>query len=100
MYNYEIFAGYPWYHKPEVIHYDGFPWATSVPERGALMKNPMSGSGAEDFVRTIYNKCLSNVSYLDGESSEDSRMREMFVMNLQYFMATLLERNDIKVKQF
>ena len=90
----EIFAGYPWYHKPEVIHYDGFPWATSVPERGALMKKPISKSGAEDFVRTIYNKCLSNVSYLDGESSEDSRMREMFVMNLQYFMATLLDRKD------
>lgn len=90
----EIFGGYPWYHRPEVIHYDGFPWATSVPERGALMKNPMSGCEAEAFVREVYKKCLSEVSYLDGESAEDARMREMFTMNLQYFMATLLDRKD------
>lgn len=92
----EIFGGYPWYHRPEVLHYDGFPWATSVPERGALMKNPMSGEEAEDFVRTAYNKCLADVSYLDGESADERRMREMFVLNLQYFMATLLEISIIK----
>ena len=90
----EIFGGYPWYHKPEVLHYDGFPWATSVPERGALMKKPMTGAEAEDFVRVAYNKCLSEVSYLDGENADDRRMREMFVLNLQYFMATLLDRKD------
>ncbi len=90
----EIFGGYPWYHRPEVLHYDGFPWATSVPERGALMKKPMSGAEAEEFVRGAYNKCLSEVSYLEGESADDRRMREMFVLNLQYFMATLLDRKD------
>lgn len=90
----EIFGGYPWYHRPEVLHYDGFPWATSVPERGALMKDPMSGCEAEAFVREIYQKCLAEVSYLEGESAEDARMREMFTMNLQYFMATLLDRKD------
>lgn len=90
----EIFGGYPWYHRPEVLHYDGFPWATSVPERGALMKRPMSGADAEDFVRAVYRRCLSEVSYLDGESADDARMREMFTMNLQYFMATLLDRKD------
>ena len=90
----EIFGGYPWYHRPEVLHYDGFPWATSVPERGELMKRPLSGTDAEDFVRVAYRKCLSEVSYLDGESADDARMREMFTMNLQYFMATLLDRKD------
>ena len=92
----EIFGGYPWYHRPEVLHYDGFPWATSVPERGELMKRPLSGTDAEDFVRVAYRKCLSEVSYLDGESADDARMREMFTMNLQYFMATLLEKNVAK----
>lgn len=90
----EIFGGYPWYHKPEVLHYDGFPWATSVPERGALMKDPLSKAEAEDFVRAAYNKSLSGVSYLDGENADERRMREMFVLNLDYFMATLLDRKD------
>lgn len=90
----EIFGGYPWYHKPEVLHYDGFPWATSVPERGALMKTPMSGTEAEAFVRRFYNRCLGGVDHLDGENADDTRMREMFVLNLEYFMATLLDRKD------
>lgn len=90
----EVFGGYPWYHRKEVLHYDGFPWAMSVPERGELMKKPLSAGEAEDFVRRAYTECLSHTDYLDGESREERRMREMFVMNLEYFMATLLTRKD------
>lgn len=90
----EIFGGYPWYHKPEVLHYDGFPWATSVPERGALMKDPLSPSDAEAFVRKAYNACLAETDYLDGEDPSQRRSREMFILNLKYFMATLLDRKD------
>lgn len=90
----EIFGGYPWYHKKEVLHYDGFPWATSVPERGLLMKKPLSKEESETFVREAYNKCLADVDYLDGENADDRRMREMFKLNLDYFMATLLDRKD------
>ncbi len=90
----EIFGGYPWYHRPEVLHYNGFPWATSVPERGVLMKKTMSGKEAEAFVRKAYDRCLEDVDYLDGENADDTRMREMFVLNLEYFMATLLDRKD------
>ena len=60
------------------------------------MKKPMSGKEAEDFVRKAYNKCLAEVLYLDGENPDERRMREMFVLNLQYFMATLLEISIIK----
>lgn len=90
----EIFGGYPWYHKPEILHYDGFPWTTSVPERGALMKKPLSAAESEAFVRKAYDRCLDDVSYLDGENADNRRMREMFVLNLEYFMATLLDRKD------
>ena len=90
----EIFGGYPWYHRPEVMYYNGFPWAVSVPERGALMREPMSPGEAEGFVRDIYEKCLSDVSYLDGEDASQRRSREMFILNLKYFMATLLDRKD------
>ncbi len=90
----EIFGGYPWYHKPEVLHYDGFPWATSVPERGALMKEPLSPAESEAFVRKIYDKCLSDVDYLGSDDADARRTREMFMLNLRYFMATLLDRKD------
>lgn len=60
------------------------------------MKKPLSGTESEEFVRAAYNKCLSEVSYLDGENADNRRMREMFILNLQYFMATLLEINVAK----
>ncbi|MBE6901824.1 MAG: asparagine synthase (glutamine-hydrolyzing), partial [Ruminococcaceae bacterium] len=90
----EIFGGYPWYHREDVLFYDGFPWSTAVPERAALMRLKTTAAEAEDFVRIAYNETLSHTDYLDGESATERRMREMYLLNLEYFMATLLDRKD------
>ncbi len=90
----EIFGGYPWYHRKEVLFYDGFPWSTAVPERAALMKLPITADEAEAHVRTAYNETLSHTDYLDTDNAEERRMREMYLLNLEYFMATLLDRKD------
>jgi len=90
----EIFGGYPWYHRKDVLFYDGFPWSTAVPERAALMRLKTTAAEAEDFVRIAYNETLSHTDYLDGESATERRMREMYLLNLEYFMATLLDRKD------
>ncbi len=90
----EIFGGYPWYHRRDVLFYDGFPWSTAVPERADLMRMKVSASEAEAHVREIYNECLSHTDYLDGETVEERRMREMYMLNMEYFMDTLLLRKD------
>ena len=90
----EIFGGYPWYHREEVLYYDGFPWSTAVPERAALMRRKMSAAEAEEFVRGYYSQCLSHTDYLDTDTVYERRMREMYLLNLEYFMCTLLTRKD------
>lgn len=90
----EIFGGYPWYHRKEVLFYDGFPWSTAVPERAVLMKLDITAAEAEDYVRRSYNETLSHTDYLDTDTAEERRMREMYLLNLEYFMATLLDRKD------
>ena len=45
-------------------------------------------------MRKAYLETLSHTDYLDSDSSDDRRMREMFLLNLEYFMATLLDRKD------
>lgn len=90
----EILGGYPWYHRKEVLFYDGFPWSTAVPERAQLMKEPMSGAEAEEYVRRSYTRCIEQTDYLDSDNATGRRMREMFMLNLDYFMATLLDRKD------
>ena len=95
----EIFGGYPWYHRKEVLFYDGFPWSTAVPERAALMKCPMTACEAEEFVRKSYDRCIEQTDYLDADSPTARRMREMFLLNLDYFMATLLDCSVTRVKR-
>lgn len=94
----EVLGGYPWYHRRELLFYDGFPWSTAVPERAELMKRPMSGIEAEEYVRRSCSKCISRTEYLDSDSPGERRMREMFMLNMDYFMATLLDDSDTKVK--
>lgn len=76
------------------MYYDGFPWATSVPERAAFLKKPITAAEAEDFIHKPYQECISRTDYLDTDSDYERRMREMFMLNLDYFMATLLDRKD------
>ena len=90
----EIFGGYPWYHRRDVLFYDGFPWSTAVPERAELMRRDISAADAEAHVRRAYNESISHTDYLSTDNHEERRMREMYILNLEYFMATLLDRKD------
>ena len=89
----EIFGGYPWYHREEILFEDTFPWARSVGLRLGLLKPGVVRDGA-DFVREHYLSTCRRAPGLPSDSRKDARMREMFVLNLDWFMATLLDRKD------
>ena len=54
----------------------------------------ISAGEAEEHVRRAYNESLSHTDYLSTDNHEERRMREMYILNLEYFMATLLDRKD------
>lgn len=89
----ELFGGYPWYHREEILFEDTFPWARSVGLRLGLLKPGVVRDGA-DFVREHYLSTCRRAPGLPSDSRKDARMREMFVLNLDWFMATLLDRKD------
>lgn len=89
----ELFGGYPWYHRKEILFADTFPWSRSLTLRRKILKNGILPHG-EDFVQQQYQDTIALADKLPGESEEDSRMREMFVLNLRWFMQTLLDRKD------
>ena len=89
----ELFGGYPWYHREEILFEDTFPWSRSVDLRLGLLAPGVVKDGAE-FVREHYLATCRRAPKLPGESAKDARMREMFVLNLDWFMATLLDRKD------
>ena len=89
----EIFAGYPWYHKKEILFENVFPWARNTNIRQRILKNGFLGDG-EEYLQSAYKNTLKNISYLESDDKINKRMREMFVLNLNWFMQTLLARKD------
>ena len=89
----ELFGGYPWYHREEILFEDTFPWSRSVDLRLGLLAPGVVQDGAA-FVRRHYLDTCRRAEKLPSDSKKDARMREMFVLNLDWFMATLLDRKD------
>ena len=89
----ELFGGYPWYHREEILFEDTFPWSRSVSLRLGLLRGGVVKNGAE-FIREHYLSTCRRAPRLPSDSPKDARMREMFVLNLDWFMATLLDRKD------
>jgi len=90
----EIFGGYPWFTRTEDINADTFPWSKSIKERHEILNKELSTLPIEEYVNQKYNDTISKVSKLTGESKEESRMRELFYLNIKWFMITLLNRKD------
>ena len=89
----ELFGGYPWYHREEILFEDTFPWSRSVGLRLGLL-TPDAVRNGEEFVRQHYRDTCDRAPKMSSDDKKAARMREMFVLNLDWFMATLLDRKD------
>ncbi|GCE15968.1 asparagine synthase (glutamine-hydrolyzing) [Tengunoibacter tsumagoiensis] len=103
----EVFGGYPWFHNERAISTPTFPWFVSMGvERDSdvpSQQRSLSGWLNEDFSRKLqldqfaarqYEATLAEVPYLEGEDRRAARMREIFYLNLTWFLPMLLDRKD------
>lgn len=91
----EIFGGYPWFYREELLHTDGFPWSADLSARTALLSDEaLRQLDLEDYIRQKYLDTLAQVPALPEEQGEERRRREMSFLNLRWFMQTLLDRMD------
>ncbi len=90
----EIFGGYPWYHNKEILFEETFPWSRSTAVRQSILRDGLLKNG-EEFAHAEYLKTVKKTSCLETDGKTDRRMREMFVLNLDWFMQTLLVRKDV-----
>ncbi|WP_110929054.1 asparagine synthase (glutamine-hydrolyzing) [Bacillus massiliglaciei] len=91
----EIFGGYPWFHREDDLNRGGFPWMRSTEERVSLLKDSWRGKlKLDEFAAQSYLDTLAEVPRLDGETGEAARRRELFYLNILWFMTTLLDRKD------
>lgn len=90
----EIFGGYPWFTELANTKINTFPWSKSISERKKILGKDLKGLPLEEYVREKYEETIARVPKLKGESAEDERMRELFYLNIKWFMVTLLNRKD------
>lgn len=89
----EIFGGYPWYHNKDILFEETFPWSRSTNVRQKILKKGVL-TNTEEYVHEKYLQTVNETDFLDTDTSLDRRMREMFMLNLNWFMQTLLMRKD------
>lgn len=91
----ELFGGYPWFHREEDINLNSFPWLRKTGERAALLKPELVDAiRPEEYVARRYEESIAEVPRLAGEEPVEARRREMFYLNINWFMAQLLDRKD------
>lgn len=99
----EIFGGYWWFHDPDTVAADTFPWlpmfghvlddgpdsATSLFDVGLLKELDLPG-----YREARYREALAEVPHLPGTPAGERRMREISYLALTRLMPLLLDRMD------
>lgn len=91
----EVFGGYPWFYREEMIHAEAFPWSPRPEIRldwlHPSLKGRMDYAG---YVKSRYSDAVAETPRLAGEERVAARMREIFYLSLTRWMPTLLDRKD------
>ncbi|MGW0067613.1 asparagine synthase (glutamine-hydrolyzing) [Streptosporangium sandarakinum] len=96
----EVFGGYRWFHDPETVAADTFPWLVTP---GAGRFGGLAALLDDSLLRKLdlpayraesYRQALAESPRLPGESGLERRMREICHLHLTRFVQVLLDRKD------
>lgn len=91
----EVFGGYPWFHREDLLEIDTFPWTPTLQPRTKLLKADfINALNMEDYVQNAFYNTLKGIQYLPSESDEDKAKRRNGYLSLYWFMVTLLNRME------
>lgn len=90
----EIFGGYPWYTNEEMLNAKTFPWSRAVGMRKSILNEKIKKFNIEECAEYEYLKTLKELPHFENEDKKNYRMKEMFYLNLKWFMVNLLNRKD------
>ena len=91
----EIFGGYPWFYRQELLNSDGFPWSFDISARTLFLKDEwISSLDLANYSYDKYQTSLAQAPTLSDETEETGRRRRIAYLNIKWFMQTLLDRMD------
>ena len=91
----EIFGGYPWFYRKEMLERDFFPWIHQPMVRAGLFDDKIAQpKRGYEYIAQVYRDTVSEVSMLDTDTEDMKTSRIATVLSTSYFMTSLLERKD------
>ncbi|MHA0857034.1 asparagine synthase (glutamine-hydrolyzing) [Paenibacillus sp. CMAA1364] len=91
----EIFGGYPWFHRDDMLNSGTFPWAVAPEMRSSLLSPEIREFISPlEYLGDRYADAVREVPRLHGETGRQAQMRIMSYLNITRFMPTLLDRKD------
>ncbi|MFD8086054.1 asparagine synthase (glutamine-hydrolyzing) [Kitasatospora sp. NPDC059722] len=92
----EVFGGYPWFHNPEALAAQAFPWLLVTGDAAAMPLNPELAARLRipEFRADTYRSALAAVPHLDDETPAEHRQRELQHLSLTRWLRQLLHRKD------
>ncbi len=89
----EIFGGYPWFYKEELLSRKHFPWISSLDSREQLLNKKLRKKLKLDkYALKQYKKTIKEVPKC--KDKKEQKYKNLFYLNMKWFMPTLLERKD------
>lgn len=89
----EIFGGYPWFYREEIRNRKNFPWINNLDERISLLNGEIKEKlDLKSFVENEYKKSIEEMPKC--LKKEEVKFKQLFYINMLWFMPTLLERKD------
>ncbi|MEV7597698.1 asparagine synthase (glutamine-hydrolyzing) [Kitasatospora sp. NPDC089797] len=91
----EVFGGYPYFFKDDVLGGSGFPWMGNGPKLSDYLSPEVTRLvDPQEDERARYAQLLSEVPRLTGEDAQNARMREVFFLGLSGPLAVILDRKE------
>lgn len=91
----EIFGGYPWFYREDMVNSNTFPWIHDVSARTRLFKKGVvTEVEAKEFLAYNYENSVKACPTLPGEAADEAKKRLICFLNIKWFMYQLLERKD------
>ena len=91
----EIFGGYPWFYRPEMLYRDFFPWIHEPKARAGIFKDDFARADeGYDYLSEEYKRIINDCPTLPWDSDNMRQSRIATCLSVGYFMTSLLERKD------
>ncbi len=91
----EIFGGYPWFHREDLLKKHGFPWSNEFSMRTAMLKDEvLSKLHLQEYEAAAYEATMKAAPVNEELSELEQGRQRIGWLNLNWFMVTLLDRMD------